>query len=105
MPQPSITEFLLARVAEREQDADSIHCDDCPAMDYDYGGMPTGPCRCGEPERVVAECAATRAIIALHCEGVDGECRECKRAVPCPTLQIVARIDAGRADFDQSWAA
>jgi hypothetical protein len=126
MPQPSITEFLLARVAEREQDAASIHCDDCPAMDYDYGGMPKGPCDCGEPERVAAWCAAIRAIVELH-EQVPGEykfrgrpalnpvdprgCIVCHEfdgiiigAGPCETVCLLARVDTDHPDFDQAWA-
>lgn len=83
-----------------------------------------------DPVRVLAECAAKRAIIELH-DHDDRECFEMHRGIygpgwpegsyavegnawahpslemqqgPCPTLRLLAAPYASHPDFDPSWA-
>lgn len=55
--------FLTARVSDWEREAPDIHRSDCESVQYDYGGVALGPCECGVPAQVLAECAAIRAIV------------------------------------------
>ena len=55
----TLTEFLLARIAEDEKWR--WHIDYCRALD-------DGACDCQATERVLAECEAKRRIVALHRE-------------------------------------
>lgn len=65
----SIIDFLEARVAEDEQRAgDPYERPHWPDCDYDYLGDGPGTCGCALPPRVLAECAAKRAIIAICSE-------------------------------------
>lgn len=63
----TLTEFLLARIEDRERLADEVHIDDCSCL-----LRPTPfPCDCGEPARVLAECEAKRQIVAMQAENDD----------------------------------
>ena len=79
----TLTEFLLARIAEDEAVATLV-------------------------QSVLAEDAAKRAIVALHGPvGID--CRSCGTAYehgvdyPCPTLRALAVPYANHPDYDQAW--
>lgn len=101
----TITEFLLARIAEDEAAADRVEF-------RPYLGE-------GAPElltaRVLAECEAKRQIIELHqrCNVHDhpgDECDACQRCGdgsiwPCDTLLAVASVYADHPDFDPAWRA
>jgi hypothetical protein len=100
----TLTEFLMARIAEDEarDPHDFYKCD--LAKD---GGAETW-CTCGWTERWAAEIDAKRRIVVLHqsvkpvfgrpvcmCEGKD----------PCPTLAALALPYADHPDFQPEWRA
>lgn len=145
----TITEFLEARIAEDEAEARAASpgpwkWDDEPAMDeaflyapndeavlVAYGLHTQGFLECTDenrthiarydPSRVLAECAAKRAIIDEH--GLDDSstkdyCESCADwwnselgegpppvAWPCPTLRSVAAVYKDHPDYQQEWAA
>ena len=112
----TLTEFLLARIAEDEAVAKAAHpssgddtwilwvCDE-------FMHVATGE------DRVLAECEAKRRIVAEHSEGVSGECGTCVgewgnyhvgepatgKAWPCPTLRILAQPHADHPDYREEW--
>lgn len=61
--------------------------------------------------RVLAECAAKRAILEAHptqiYSGIKGqevmECQNCER-FPCDTLKALASVYADHPDYSQEWA-
>lgn len=68
-----------------------------------------------DPARVLAECAAKRAIVAAH-PSVSGACETCVDKMshprpsewepvrhPCPTLRTIANVYADHPDFDETW--
>jgi len=122
----TLADFLLARIAEDERDADWIHHEDCEHLPP----APTFPCDCGYPARVLAECAAKRRIVELHEQAVWhqpagafiyslgrrlveegqhlGGCTICagdnsEAAYPCPTLRALASVYAGHPDYREEW--
>ena len=104
----TITEFLLARIAEDEASAGSWY--------EDWGGNmePLG-------DRIWAECKAKRQIVELHTpwgfEYSGGEaCARCvspddwnvialpdEERFPCATLRHLAAVYADHPDFDPAW--
>lgn len=97
MSEPSLTEFLEQRIAE------------------DEAAIPSSLARVTTPEgvvlyadqaanRVLAECAAMRAIVGLHTGSVQDCVGHDDPADPrCPTLRHLASIWADRDDFDPEW--
>lgn len=67
------------------------------------------------PARVLAECAAKRALSSLHSQAsYRGQtvCNDCGDwwdgspvDYPCATIKIVAAVYAGHPDYQQEWAA
>ena len=62
-----LADFLLARIAEDEQDASDVHEVDCDlvrqgAVDPAFGWT----CSCGHPARILAECQAKRWIVGAY---------------------------------------
>jgi len=122
----NITEFLEARITEDEAalertgpfphsthsaDVVGTYRPDCP----DCLGVPSRA-------RVLAECAAKRAILQLHEQyevfdlNPDGYCRECTDSgwdgfldgasavdFPCPTVKAIATVYAGHPDYEPTW--
>ena len=98
----TITEFLEARVAEDEKNA-GTYVEVLPEGDM-------APLF----RRVLAECAAKRAIIGLH--GADPAndkpvCLSCgdwwdgsPEPFPCPTLKALAAVYSSHEDYDSGWA-
>jgi hypothetical protein len=99
----TLTEFLLARIAEDEDDARAA-VDDDPNWLY--------------PARGLAECEAKRRIVALHEATTDfsGEvycwvCSNVERTgldtylepMPCPTLRLLALPYADHPDYQPAW--
>jgi len=94
----NITEFLEARISEDE------------ARSNYYGTLALGT------TRVLAECAAKRAVIGEHAE--DGlycdTCAEWWRSevgegppqvkYPCVTVKALASVYSGHPDYQQEWA-
>lgn len=120
----TLTEFLLARIAEDEASAreaiahENAIRDVRPDWEYLYtwalmynasgGGVghsfqPGAP----TPGRVVAECEAKRRIVQEHTP-VDEEpgnwCNDCSSDVwPCPTMAALASIYADHPDYREEW--
>lgn len=88
----SLTEFLLARIAE----------DEARPLYRDYDGV-------GHvPPRVLAECAAKREILALHRRYVEGganydACYICGDPHPCATLHSLASVYSDHPDYREGW--
>ena len=103
----ALDEFLLARIAEDEHHARAAR------------GWQTGDRHVGQPldysihmdrwspDRVLAECAAKRAIVQLHTpvdDQPDGWCNLCDGdGWPCGTMAALATVYAGHPDYDESW--
>jgi hypothetical protein len=116
-----LAEFLLQRIAEDEGWARE-------ALDLsDFGetrewrwvriygrGSSSFYEGCPDPARVLADCAAKRAIVELHplyrctharCGGDGSHCRTCGADVPapCPTLLALAQPYADHPDYRNEW--
>lgn len=86
----TLTEFLLARIAEDEAIARAT----------------TAHIAHWDPARgILATCTAKRRLLALHGHvsrdgyGPSGRCDD----YPCPTLQLLAMPYADHPDYDPSW--
>lgn len=104
----TLTAFLLEAIAADEAEADQIHEVDCDLIrngrvDPTFGWT----CDCDVPARILATCAAHRAIVnqagdILAATGWD--------YVDAPvlaefTLRALASVYADRDGFDASWVA
>jgi hypothetical protein len=106
----TITEFLLARIEEDEVEAQKGRDHNASGVFArdNYGYLLI------QPARVLAECAAKRAIIALHPvriytdeePGFSMELSTCLcQGRPCSTLQAIAAVYADHPDYyRQEWA-
>ncbi len=106
----TLTDFLLARIAEDEALADRAGSFNGPeAMRNDnYGNLTV------QPSRIRAECEAKRAIVELHdrqheCSTYDrfGEvdnCTWCLGASDCSTICALAAVYADHPDYRGAWA-
>lgn len=118
----TLTDFLLARIAEdeaaaRQEDADYADTSLLPTYDSEHQARWT-------TGRVLAECEAKRRIIAEHelttdtypvdtspsrgvsctlCYGT-GPGESAEDLGPCDTLRALAQVYADHPDFDPSWA-
>ncbi len=84
----TITEFLEARVSEDEFDA---------SRELLWGTTPT---LSRMNARVLAECAAKRALVAMH-EGCDDV--SYGDASTCPEIRTLAAVYADHPDYRQEW--
>lgn len=119
----TLTEFLLARIAEDETRARAwsrAHNDPGPQPTYHYEIMrrhrrewPTlwRSLDRFTPERALAECEARRRIVHEHAwTGVawaaanERDCPRCGMDQPCSTLRILAEVYADHPDFREEWA-
>ena len=97
----TLTEFLLARIAEDERDAD------CILFDYGQGNVES------RAARVLAECEAKRRIVELHrpiwASDIEwADCAICPSALssggwPCPTLRALTLPYADHPDHREEW--
>lgn len=87
----NITEFLEARIVEDEVIATlrGWHAEDCGWLPDESGY--SYPCDCGVPERMAAECAAKREIIA-KVQGLDFS-----------LLEALAYVYKDHPDYDRNW--
>ena len=95
----TITEFLLARIAEDEQKArQGDHRD--RGHDIDWASMAEGDVLIIGTDRVLAECEAKRRIVALHTS-----CDDVSYGDPstCPEMRILASVYADHPDFRAEW--
>lgn len=111
----SLTDFLLARIAEdeavaRTEDNDQPHRMICGAAMLDVGFA----CDCEYPQRLLAECAAKRRIVAMAAESADFEdampIRGYARAIHSPSIDVLVRVQqllalpyADHPDYDDAW--
>jgi hypothetical protein len=118
----TLTDFLLARIAEDEARAGSVydrngsiyahlHHEDCPSLDRER----PYPCDCGVTTRVLAECEAKRRIVepltlpdvAIGGPGWAPEsiaaARE-RRATLEEVALILASVYRDHPDFREEWA-
>jgi hypothetical protein len=103
----TLTEFLLARIAEDEERAqyDTPHWADCEHfIMFQEGGL---PCTCGLEARMLAECAAKRRVIdeinsleaQIDSEWGVGPMDENS----IPGLQALAQPYADHPDYQPEW--
>lgn len=112
----TLSEFLLARIAEVEVDAEWVHS----KVGCNWGLVEifgNSECTCGYPARVLAECEAKRRIVAEHrrvpcgnSRHQNGEhCSVCsyddipREWHPCPTLRYLAAVYADHPDYRDEW--
>lgn len=102
----SITEFLEARIASEESEAETA------AAEFAHGGY-----GCFGPARVLAECGAKRMILAMHRRTMDvygdalgDTCTTCAdsgpdaQSFPCATVKALAAVYKDHPDYQQEWA-
>jgi len=107
-----IDEFVLARVAEDEVVARSAIADGEGARDWaGTEGATDAHIARHDPARVLAECAAKRAILADHTPADDGRCGLCSDlycVTPwdgiCDVARPLAAVYADHPDYDPAWA-
>jgi len=127
----TLTEFLLARIAEDAEMAQANLWLDWTAESdqidarwwiaspgvgrlYSTGYVGNGDSQPAarhiarhDPARVLAECAAKRAIVALHAviprPDDASYCEEDEAPFPCPTLRALALPYAEHPDYDEAW--
>lgn len=120
----ALDEFLLARIAEEQDEARSGYSETIPLhlMDCATNGGPPGPfpCDCTGPARVLAECEAKRQIIELHGDDVEHYCptgddlsvyfnylsgwaEAADNPQLCPTLRALALPYADHPDYREEW--
>ena len=106
---PNITEFLEARIAEDEAEANAAIANyapdewDNPTNAGNYYPADIAFWERQTPTRVLAECAAKRAIIEAHTEA-GPVCMPCEHEWPCATIRAVASVYSDRPDYRQEWA-
>ena len=94
----TLTEFLLARIAEDEAEAWRWNAD---AGGGDWDSLET---------RVLAEFEAKRALLAIHAltdDGLCGACSDTYCVTPwdglCEIAKPLAAIYADHPDYDEAW--
>lgn len=121
----TITEFLEARITEDEAVArDIAGCESRDPEGQGYSGTVMemeGSARYGviavDPARLLAECAAKRAIIEMHRRTMDtygdalgDTCTMCAdsgpdaQPFPCDTLKALAAVYKDHPDYQPEWA-
>lgn len=115
----TITEFLLARIAEDERVARETQAWLNPSTTM-HGWMGDGTDELDgfverfTPARVLAECEAQRRIVDIHYDSpVDDDeygwihlCGACSpEAWPCATLRALASVYADHEDYREEWRA
>ena len=110
MSTQTITEFLEARVSEDEalaalvvQDAEGRNLATWEVDALEIGGSIPGPRMTARfsPARVLAECAAKRAIIELYRNGVMGEIFDGEKWTN--PLAPLAAVYASHPDYREEW--
>jgi len=109
----TIVEFLQARISEDEAQANVLIAmaapDDWwnPTQTLNFWPEEIAFWDVHTPARVLAECAAKRAIVQLHDMSID-PCDEFDasfKSVPCETLRILAAVYSDHPDYQEEWAA
>ena len=96
----TITEFLLARVADDEERArfvDSQHDEWARRQRWEpwrLSWQDEYDLLCIDPARAIAECEAKRRIVEMHSAALSGSRR---------TLAILATVYADHPDYNEAW--
>lgn len=111
-----IVDFLKQRIAEDEALARADDGPDQPHGRYCGWRLQEGPgfdddgCQCRYPARVLAECAAKRAIVARHTyewmgpdDAAGMGCEHDYEEWPCPTISHLAAVYAEDSDYREEW--
>jgi hypothetical protein len=100
LPKPTLTDFLLARIAEDEKEASSYlaDLDENPPSVHDM--VQVGWIEAGSPERVLAECEAKRRIVAT-CTGYEWESTNARGYDE--VLELLALPYADHPDYREEW--
>lgn len=103
-----LAEWLLEQIAEDETGADEVHLAGCAAFfDEAMGGLQRDDCDCGRPARVLAECAAKRAIVEevaswthedLCCRDCGESCQRCDCGLDGRRQRVLAAFALPYAD-------
>jgi len=109
----TLTGFLMARICDDEAASglDEWHRSGC---ETNSDSLSSGPCDCGVPARVLAECEAKRRIIHQHGAGEGHECpdgfMDSAETDPhtgwendCQTLKFLALPYADHPDYRDEW--
>lgn len=119
----TLTEFLLARIAEDESAARAAipegayphfgetAAEECVEMAKSEGCAAEGyrHLRRWLPDRVLADCEAKRKVVELHSENdttpsrYELECWNCREDYPCTTLRLLAPVYASHPDYREAW--
>ena len=103
----TLTEFLLARIVE---DEGAAHAALPGPWRWENIGRPDGEHIARHaPDRVLAECAARRAIVEMHtgpheCPTPESSCGWCVDSDECDTCRAFALPYADHPDFDPAWS-
>jgi len=106
----TLTDFLLARIAEDESTAGAFHSAACTHETLLRGSECLDSC--GHPARVLAECEAKRVIVegaqeTLAAEGygfpADDTGYDEAHSLARFTLRALAAVHADHPDYDESW--
>jgi hypothetical protein len=113
----TLADFLLARIAEDEADA-QVALGPSPfwfagdewssVLGSDREGCADAHIIRWRPDRVLAECEAKRRIVELHKRSIHSEedmCFSCIEEWPCPTLRLLALPYASHPDYREEWRA
>ena len=98
----TLTEFLLARIAEDEGHARKL-------LETDRRPVLSLASTVNHPARLLAEVAAKRRIVALHEPSSHPmaswtNCRHCGAGRGyCAHLRLLASVYADHADYDEAW--
>jgi hypothetical protein len=108
----TLTEFLLARIAEDEDEARIANAGYYLRYSFDrLDQRVVDHLSRHAPARVLAECEAKRRIVAEHPDygGYGESCETCAdsaedlRPWPCETLLALAAVYADHPDYDEAW--
>lgn len=98
----TITEFLLARIAEDE--AEAVKSSDAPGtflevirVGNEHDVLAIGPAR------VLAECEAKRQIVGMVVAADDGQAHPLTLQLGDAMLDALASVYAEHLDYDQAW--
>lgn len=112
MTAPTLTEFLLARIAEDAERAPTRHtllclrmgCETCIFDDDEDAIAAERVCTCRYPARVLAECDAKRRIVDIYAADIPDEWRGLPSR-PMRALASLAALYSDHPDYDEAWRA
>jgi hypothetical protein len=103
----TLTDFLLARIAEDEHRAGWYHQSLCLSNYHGEEGDEEHPCRCRHPDRLLAECEAKRRIVddyrKQEASCSDGDMGWLLQGLEM-AMEALAVPYAAHPDYQQEWA-